>query len=153
MMQLHVCDSLAIQQFIHGTRILDVGSGAGLPGIPLAIANPHLEVVLVDSNGKKTRFLSEVKRKLELSNVTIVQTRIEKYLSDANFDTIICRAFSDIKTFLELTHHCLKPCGIWLAMKGIIPHVELSSIQQAYTIYPYTLPAFQGLRCCIVIAN
>ena len=79
MVTRHLLDSLAILPWLHGTRILDVGTGAGLPGIPLAIARPDLHVVLLDSNGKKARFLQEAKRALALSNVDIVQTRVENY--------------------------------------------------------------------------
>lgn len=152
MVILHIFDSLAIQPLIRGSRVLDVGSGAGFPGVPLAIANPNAEFVLVDSNGKKTRFIDEVKRNLNLDNLTIIQTRIENYRPPYPFDTIVSRAFSDISTFMKLTKHCLaSDGGIWLAMKGLIPHAELSVIKHIYKIHSYTLPQNKGARCCIII--
>lgn len=149
----HIMDSLAIQPWIKGSRLLDVGTGAGLPGIPLAIARPNLQVTLLDSNGKKIQFLREVKRQLKLENVEIVQTRANIYHPDLTFDTVTSRAVSDIASLLNWTHHLLSPSGIWLAMKGRVPADELKAIQYPYDIQQYAVLGLEGERCCIIIEN
>ena len=115
----HVLDSLAILPWVHGKNILDVGTGAGLPGIPLAIARPDLCVTLLDSNGKKTRFLEAVKRTLHLTNINIVQMRVESYRFAQGFDTITSRAFSQMDEMINLTKHLIANDGVWLAMKSL----------------------------------
>lgn len=151
MIARHLIDSLAIASWVKGPRVLDVGTGPGLPGIPLALANPHLEVVLLDSNGKKTRFLQEVKRQLQLNLVEVVQSRVEDYQPNQAFDTVVTRAFSQIGEMLTCTQHVLKPSGIWLAMKGLFPADELNAVHHAYRIESYAVPGVQGERCCAVI--
>ena len=153
MVTRHVLDSLAILPYVQGTRVLDVGSGAGLPGIVLAIVNPSLQIVLLDSNGKKTRFLSEVKRQLHLSQVTVVQSRAENYREGVSFDTVVSRAFSELHPFIEWTRHLIAQQGIWLAMKGQYPESELLAITQPFTVYPYEVPGLDGQRCAVVIQN
>ncbi|MDA9871345.1 16S rRNA (guanine(527)-N(7))-methyltransferase RsmG [Gammaproteobacteria bacterium] len=137
MVPLHLLDSLAISPYLEGERILDIGSGAGLPGIPLAIANPDKSFVLLDSNGKKTRFLFQVKVALELSNVEIVDARVDEYLSTADtgeFSLITCRAFSSISSIVKMIEKPLA-CGTkLLAMKGVYPHDEIAELQQDKTI-------------------
>ncbi|KTC86930.1 16S rRNA (guanine(527)-N(7))-methyltransferase RsmG [Legionella brunensis] len=153
MVTRHILDSLAITPWLHGTRILDVGSGAGLPGIPLAIYNPQLQIVLLDSNGKKIRFLQEVKRVLALDNVEIVQSRVENYHPSQGFDTVTSRAFSDLAQMLKWTYHLIGANGIWLAMKGRYPETELASINLPYQVKPYAVPGLDGQRCCVIIKN
>ena len=149
----HVLDSLAIRPWIKGPRLLDVGTGAGLPGIPLAIAEPDLQVVLLDSNGKKIRFLREVKRSLSLSNVEIVQSRAETYHPTAGFDTVTSRALSDLESLVHWTQHLIAGDGIWLAMKGRYPETELAAMTHSYRVEPYTVPGLIGERCCVIIDN
>lgn len=153
MVTLHALDSLAILPWINGQRILDVGTGAGLPGVPLALANRTLHVVLLDSNGKKTRFLQEVKRSLKLDNIDIVQTRVEQYHPEQGFDTITSRAFSDMQQLLNSTQHLMTQHGIWLAMKGRKPLAELTHIDRRYRIDSYTVPGIDGERCCVIVEN
>jgi 16S rRNA (guanine527-N7)-methyltransferase len=153
MITRHLLDSLAILPWIKGKRVLDIGSGAGFPGIPLALANPDLELVLLDSNGKKTRFLEEIKRTLQLNNVEIVQSRVENYHPSFDFDTLTSRAFSELAQMIKWTQHLISKNGIWLAMKGRIPETELSSIHLPYQVNPYTVPGLDGERCCIIIEN
>ncbi|CEK09287.1 16S rRNA (guanine(527)-N(7))-methyltransferase RsmG [Legionella hackeliae] len=153
MVTRHLLDSLAITPWIHGTRILDVGTGAGLPGIPLAIYNPQLKIVLLDSNGKKTRFLQEVKRVLALDNVDVVQSRVENYHPQQGFDTVTSRAFSDLAQMIKWTSHLIGKQGIWLAMKGRYPETELASINQPYQVDSYSVPGLDGERCCVIIKN
>ena len=107
---------------------IDVGSGGGLPGIPLAIARPELQVTLIDSVAKKTAFLLQAKAELGLENVSVVTGRVEAHQDPAGFDTITSRAFSDLKEFVTLTRHLLAPGGRWLAMKGLYPHEEIAAL-------------------------
>jgi 16S rRNA (guanine527-N7)-methyltransferase len=153
MISLHILDSLAILPWIKGTHVLDVGTGAGLPGIPLALARPDLNIVLLDSNGKKIRFLQEVKRALHLTNVELVQTRVENYHPSQGFDTVTSRAFSDLGQMVAWTRHLLATDGIWLAMKGKTPDSELTTIQYPYHVNTYTVPGIDGERCCVIIEN
>ena len=149
----HILDSLAIRPWVKGKRVLDVGTGAGLPGIPLAIANPEMEFVLLDSNGKKTRFLNEVKRQLQLKNLEIVQFRVENYHPAQGFDTVISRAFSSLEQMIHWTQHLIAKEGTWLAMKGRYPDSELEGIHYPYTVEHYTVNGVEGERCCVLINN
>ena len=153
MVTKHILDSLAILPFIKGKSLLDVGTGAGLPGIPLAIALPHLKIVLLDSNGKKIRFLQEVKRKLKLDNVEIIQSRVESYHPTALFDTLTSRAFSAIEQMLNLSRHLIVPDGIWVLMKGRRPDDELAAIKMPSRVESYAVPGIDGERCCVIIEN
>jgi len=153
MVSKHILDSLAILPFIKGKSLLDVGTGAGLPGIPLAIATPNLKIVLLDSNGKKIRFLQEVKRQLKLDNVEIIQTRVESYHPDTLFDILTSRAFSSIEQMLNLTRHLITPDGMWVLMKGLRPDDELAAIQMPSRVESYIVPGVDGERCCVIIEN
>lgn len=153
MVSKHLLDSLAIVPWVSGQRILDVGTGAGLPGIPLAICMPQQEFTLLDSNGKKTRFLNEVKRQLNLKNLQVVQIRAENFHPDQCFDTVISRAFSTLEQMLFWTKHLVTKDGIWLAMKGRHPETELNSIQHPYTVQDYAVAGLDGERCCVLIKN
>ncbi|OGV42130.1 MAG: 16S rRNA (guanine(527)-N(7))-methyltransferase [Legionellales bacterium RIFCSPHIGHO2_12_FULL_42_9] len=151
MVTRHVLDSLAIAPYLHGNRVLDVGSGAGLPGMVLAITNPALNVVLLDSNGKKIRFLNTVKRSLDLRHVTVVRTRALNYHVTVSFDTVVSRAFSDLSQFIQWTNHLVVTDGIWLAMKGVYPKEELASIPFPYAVHPYQVPGLDEQRCAVII--
>ena len=151
MVTRHVLDSLAILPWIKGQHLLDVGSGGGLPGIPIALAHPDLEVVLLDSNGKKIRFLKEVKRALALNNVEIVQTRVESYHPVNGFDTVVSRAFSDLEQMIDWTRHLIALDGVWLAMKGKRPVAELATIKYPYRIETYRVAGIEGERCCVIV--
>jgi len=124
----HLLDSLAILPWIDRGTLLDVGSGAGLPGIPLALARPDLQVVSLDSNGKKTRFQRQVKLELKLHNLSVIEDRVEAYRPERPFDQITSRAFADLGDFVRLTRHLLRPGGRWLAMKGRLDQNELAQI-------------------------
>ena len=128
MVYLHLIDSLMVQPFLHGSRMLDVGSGAGLPGIPLAIANPEQTWVLLDKNNKKTRFMTQAIAELGLSNAEAVQTRCEDFHPTHCFDSILSRAFGTIRLFVESTTHLLCEQGRFIAMKGKYPQDELSDL-------------------------
>jgi len=153
MVEHHILDSLAIAPWITGKHVLDVGTGAGLPGIPLALCYPDKRIVLLDSNGKKTRFLLEAQRVLNLTNVEIVQTRVEHYQSEALFDIIVSRAFSELQTMLDLTEHLLHPQGKWVAMKGPNVNLELSAVSHAHRLESYQVPGMAKERYCVVLEN
>jgi 16S rRNA (guanine527-N7)-methyltransferase len=123
----HLLDSLALLTVIDGPakRLVDVGSGAGLPGIPLAIARPDWSVTLLDSNHKKGVFLQQAVSELGLSNVTVVVDRVEAFRPEAGFDCVVSRAFSDLPEFAELSRHLRGPGGTLLAMKGVYPYEEV----------------------------
>ena len=128
MVSLHILDSLAISPHLDGKTILDVGTGAGLPGIPLAIFNPDKEFILLDSNGKKTRFLFQVKLALKLDNVSIVNKRLEHYDCHRQIDIVISRAFSSLARLVELSSKVTGNSGRLLAMKGAYPRQEIAEL-------------------------
>ena len=134
MIDLHLIDSLLLLPFLTGQRFLDVGSGGGLPGIPLAILNPHQEWVLLDKNNKKTHFLTQASAELGLKNVSVVQSRCEDFHPEQGFDTILARAFATLKTFADVTQHLLNSEGKLLAMKGKYPQEELAEVARNFTI-------------------
>lgn len=123
----HLLDSLSILPLVHG-RVLDVGSGAGFPAVPLALANPELRVAALDSNGKKARFLRHVQRTLEIPNLEVIESRVEAYRPQETYDVITSRAFAALPEFIAITRHLLAPGGAWIAMKGKIDAQELAGI-------------------------
>lgn len=134
MVTRHLLDSLGVLPFVRGGRLIDVGTGAGLPGVALAIARPSLAVTLLDSNGKKTRFLRHVRRTLKLDNVEVVEARAEAHRPDAPFDAVIARAFAALGEFLRLTAHLGGPNGQWLAMKGKLAAAEQKDLPAGFEI-------------------
>ena len=116
MVVMHLLDSVSVQPYLAGTRILDVGSGAGLPGIPLALINADKDFILLDSNGKKVRFMTQVTIDLGLKNVKVIQSRAEDF--SGKFDHVICRAFRQTNEFVKACVHLVAPGGSLLAMKG-----------------------------------
>lgn len=128
MLTHHLLDSLAILPHVCGNRLLDVGSGAGLPGIPLALAQPDRHITLLDSSHKKTTFLRQAAIELKISNVDVVCERVETWRSPHLFDTVVSRAFSDLPEFLELAGKLCAKTGVVIAMKGVYPHEELAQL-------------------------
>jgi len=159
MVSHHVLDSLAAVPYFQGgtpdlIRVLDVGSGGGLPGIPLAIARPELQVTLIDSIAKKTAFMLQAKAELGLANLNVVTSRVEDFRPPAAFDIITSRAFSDLKEFVTLTRHLLKPGGHWLAMKGLMPHEEIASLPDWVKVsanHVLVVPGLEASRHLIVL--
>jgi 16S rRNA (guanine527-N7)-methyltransferase len=131
MQSLHVDDALAVLRFLPDAAhlgLLDVGSGGGVPGIPLAIARPGWNVVLLDSNRKKVSFLTQAAIELRLAGVQPVASRIEDYVCDKRFDVVICRAFADLSSFARSTRALLAPGGVLVAMKGVLPQDEIDAL-------------------------
>ncbi|NND61479.1 MAG: 16S rRNA (guanine(527)-N(7))-methyltransferase RsmG [Gammaproteobacteria bacterium] len=130
----HLLDSLSIAPFINGDSVADVGSGAGLPGIPLALAQPQKRFTLIDSRAKRTRFLREAVRVLALENVTIVQDRVEDYRPPERFATVVARAFAALPKMLDLSGHLLAEGGEIVAMKGRDPSAEVDAIPAQWRV-------------------
>ena len=153
MVSRQLFDSLSIAPFIKGPELLDVGCGAGLPGIPLAIVHPELHVTLIDSNGKKTRFVQQVIAELKLPNANVIQGRVEDLTQDERFDTITSRAFADLDLMIHLTEHLLKPNGQWAAMKSGIDELDESQLPEGkqVAIHELHVPAENAARRLLVI--
>jgi 16S rRNA (guanine527-N7)-methyltransferase len=148
----HLLDSLAILPLLDGGNLLDVGSGGGLPGIPLAIARPELQVCMVDTVQKKTTFLQQAVIELGLKNVTVNHARVEEM--QGQYAQITSRAFAELGLFVSLTRHLLAPNGRWLAMKGIRPDDELKALPADITveaIIPLTVPGLGAERHLIIL--
>ncbi|AMO58830.1 16S rRNA methyltransferase [Endozoicomonas montiporae] len=131
MVSRHILDSLSIAPYMTGDHLLDVGSGPGLPGMIMAIMYPEKQFTLLDSNGKKTRFMTQAKMELGLKNVQVENTRCESFQARQPFDVIMSRAFSSLLDMVEGTHHLLSPEGTFLAMKGLYPEEELQDLYTA----------------------
>lgn len=147
----HVLDSLAVVPHIEGNRILDVGSGAGFPGIPLALALPDKEFVLLDSNSKKTRFLTFVVTALKLDNITVITGRVEQYKPQELFDCITARAVTDIEELIENTKHLITADGWWLFLKGKYPTEELHLYKKHAIVRQLKIPFLQEQRHLVCI--
>lgn len=150
----HFLDSLSVNQYIqHSGRILDVGTGAGFPGLILALFNPEKSFVLVDGVSKKISFLQEMIGKLNLKNVIAVHTKVEQYNEAEQFDIIISRAFADIKKMTKLTSHLIKDGGKFIAMKGPDVMSELDDISLPFVHHDISVPFLEGTRKIIEIKN
>ena len=150
----HLLDSLSILPFVPTGNLLDVGSGGGTPGIPLAIARPELAVTLLDSNTKKAAFLRQAAIELGLNNIAVHSGRVEQYHPDTGFAAITSRAFAELADFVSLSKHLLAPGGRWLAMKGVRPEEEMARLPDDVGVdaaYPLTVPGIDGERHLVVL--
>jgi 16S rRNA (guanine527-N7)-methyltransferase len=155
MVTRHLLDSLAVVPQLTGSHCLDVGTGAGLPGIPLAIAMPGRDFHLLDSNGKKTRFLFQVKTALGLANITVHQARVETLPASRQYDVIMSRAFASLAAMVAATRHLLAPGGCFLAMKGAWPQDELAAIEDQCVVLgvePLAVPGLDEQRHLVRLA-
>jgi 16S rRNA (guanine527-N7)-methyltransferase len=154
MVSRHLLDSLSVVPFIAGDRWLDVGSGGGMPGIPLAILFPEMKVTVLDSNGKKTRFLTQVKLELKLDNLEVIHSRVEAFKPELPFTGIVSRAFSSLEDFSEWTRHLGDTDTRWLAMKGLHPADELVALPTDFHLdsaHALTVPGCQGQRHLLIL--
>lgn len=135
MVELHLLDSLSVLPHIAGAKsLVDVGSGPGLPGIPLAIARPDLSVTLLDSSHKKCAFLRQAKTELRLANVEVVCERVENWAPERRFDAVVSRAFSDLADFVAQAAHLVAPAGQLIAMKGVYPFEEIARVPASHKV-------------------
>lgn len=157
MLVKHLLDSLAMDAHLDGIDTLaDLGTGPGLPGIPLAIARPRLQVTLVESNGKKARFLREAVRQLQLGNVQVAESRIEAFAAPGRFDAITARALATLPLILELGGHLLNANGRLLAMKGVLPLDEIADLPTGWQVlasHPLRVPGLGAERHLVEIGR
>ena len=154
MVTRHLLDSLVIGPYLKGPHILDVGTGAGLPGIPLALAYPDHHFTLLDSNGKKIRFVTQAVAELGLANVDVIQSRIEAFQPTCRFDTITARAYASIDELISQTTRLLADKGQYLIMKGIYPIAEVEAIPAGYqvaAVHQLDVPNLDAERHLLVI--
>lgn len=149
MVSRHLMDSLAVLPFVEVPRLIDVGTGAGLPGLVLAIARPSGRFVLLDSGGKKTRFVEHAASRLGLANVEVVKARAEEHRDEMGFDVVLSRAFSSTADFIRLAGHLAKPDGRLLAMKGALREAELAALPagwQLAAVHELSVPGLSADR-------
>lgn len=152
----HLLDSLAVLPHVPAGTLLDVGSGGGMPGIPLAIVLPELAVTLIDSNSKKTAFLRQAAIELRLSNVNVHCGRVEQYHPSLPFSAITSRAFAELADFVVLSRHLLAADGVWLAMKGVRPEAEIAALPagvRVRAVHPLQVPGVEGERHVVILDN
>ncbi len=153
MVSHHLLDSLAVLPYLWAGKWLDVGCGAGLPGLVLAIARPNWEFVLIDSNSKKTSFVKQAIIELGLKNVYVNCARVEDFESNVKFDGIISRAFAETAEFVKLTQHLLAENGRWAAMKGA-PEQELQRLTGDIVVeqvIPLSVSGLDAARCLVIL--
>ncbi|WP_027896319.1 16S rRNA (guanine(527)-N(7))-methyltransferase RsmG [Zestomonas thermotolerans] len=156
MVSRHLLDSLSVAPYVAegGDSWLDVGSGGGMPGVPLAILFPQRRFILLDSNGKKTRFLTQVRLELKLANLEVVHARVEAFRPAAPFSGIVSRAFSELKNFTDWTRHLGNQDTRWLAMKGVHPDDELQALPADFRLEAcqvLRVPGCQGQRHLLIL--
>jgi len=134
MLRKHVLDSLSLHAFLRGARVADVGTGAGFPGLPLALVNPDRDFALIEATGKKARFVSHAAAEVGAANVKVIHTRAETYRPDRGFDTVVARALSSLADFVAYAGHLLVPDGRLLAMKGKRPDEEISALPKTFRV-------------------
>jgi 16S rRNA (guanine527-N7)-methyltransferase len=151
MVVLHMLDSLTTLPYLHGKRIIDVGTGAGLPGIPLAICLPELSFTLLDSNAKKTRFVQQAVLELKLTNVEIQHSRVEDFIPTQPYDTVLTRAFAELSDIIAMTKHLLAGNGKLIAMKAKCSDEELRKVTAQTTVIPVKIPGNDAERNLILV--
>jgi 16S rRNA (guanine527-N7)-methyltransferase len=150
----HLLDSLSVSADLAGERVADVGTGAGFPGLPLAVANPHRHFTLIDSTAKKLRFVSHAVELLQLTNVSVLHARVEKMRPKTPFDTVVARAFAPLPRLLQSVSPLCGPRTRVLAMKGHRPAQELAALTAPWRVVrerALTVPGLDAARCVIVL--
>jgi 16S rRNA (guanine527-N7)-methyltransferase len=156
MLVRHILDSIVVAPHLKGERFIDVGTGPGLPGIPLAIVLPQAHFTLLDSLGKRVRFLRQVQHELGLTNVTPVQSRVEAFPSEPPFDGVISRAFASLQDMVSWCHHLPSAQGCFYALKGVRPDEEIASLPAGFrlvSVNALNVPELDGERHLVVIAR
>lgn len=156
MVSRHLLDSLVVLPHLHGERFIDVGTGGGLPGIPLSIMLPEKHFTLLDANGKKTRFLFQVKTELGLTNVQVENRRVENFMPDPRYHGVISRAFASLKDMVQGCQQMLEPDGRFWALKGLYPTDELSDLSKTYKVeacHRLEVPGCDGERHLLEIST
>lgn len=154
MIALHLLDCLAILPHVQARRLLDVGSGGGMPGIILAICRPDLQVTMIDSNSKKTGFLQQAVINLQLPNVMVVTSRVEQYRPGQLFDLITSRAFAELGDFVDWSRHLLSAGGRFAAMKGVYPEDEIRRLPDGFVVneaIPLNVPGLDAERHLVIV--
>ncbi|CAB0150874.1 Ribosomal RNA small subunit methyltransferase G [Pseudidiomarina piscicola] len=156
MLSRHIVDSLVVLPFLSGHRFIDVGTGPGLPGLPLAIVQPEKEFVLLDSLGKRIRFIRQVCHELGLNNVNAVQSRVEDYQPATKFDGVISRAFASLSDMLNWCQHLPASDGCYYALKGVYPQAEIASLPSDYKVndvVQLSVPGHDAERHLVIIST
>ena len=156
MVTRHLLESLAMQPFLETGTLADLGTGPGLPGIPLAIARPQLQVTLVESNGKKARFMREAVRQLGLGNARVAESRAEALAEPAAYDHLTARAMDTLAGIIRVGGHLRRPGGRLLAMKGVYPHDEIAQLPAGWAVekvLPLSVPGLTGERHLVVVTG
>ncbi|MCR5948081.1 16S rRNA (guanine(527)-N(7))-methyltransferase RsmG [Salmonella enterica subsp. houtenae] len=152
----HILDSIVVAPYLQGQRFIDVGTGPGLPGIPLAIVLPDTHFTLLDSLGKRVRFLRQVQHELKLENITPVQSRVETYPSEPPFDGVISRAFASLNDMVSWCHHLPGEKGCFYALKGQLPADEIASLPDEFSVESVEklrVPQLEGERHLVIIKS
>ena len=156
MLVKHILDSLVVSPYLQGDRFIDVGTGPGLPGLPLAIINPDKQFVLLDSLGKRVSFIRNAVLKLRLTNVTPVLSRVEEYQPEEKFDGVLSRAFASLKDMTEWCHHLLLSDGLFYALKGIYHQEEVQNLNDIFTVEKVVsldVPTLVGERHLVLLTK
>lgn len=154
MLVRHILDSIVVAPHLQGSRFIDVGTGPGLPGIPLAIVLPQAHFTLLDSLGKRVRFLRQVQHELKLDNVTPVQSRVEEFPAEPPFDGVISRAFASLNDMVSWCHHLPAEHGYFYALKGLLPDDEIAQLPPGFRverIEKLRVPTLEGERHLVMI--
>lgn len=155
MLVRHILDSIVVEPHLVGERFIDVGTGPGLPGVPLAIVRPGAHFTLLDSLGKRVRFLKQVQHELKLDNIMPVQSRVEEFAGEPPFDGVISRAFASLNDMVSWCHHLPGQQGRFYALKGVLPEEEIAALPAGFrveNISPLIVPQLEGERHLVVIA-
>ncbi len=154
MLVRHIMDSIVVEPYLEGSRFIDVGTGPGLPGVPLAIVRPEAHFTLLDSLGKRIRFLKQVQHELKLENIDPVQSRVEVFPAEPPFDGVISRAFASLNDMLSWCHHLPGEKGRFYALKGVVPQDEIDALPAGFTHHKTVkllVPELEGERHLVVI--
>jgi 16S rRNA (guanine527-N7)-methyltransferase len=154
MLVKHIMDSIVVSPYLQGDRLIDVGTGPGLPGLPLAILNPDKKFVLLDSLGKRLRFIRQAVLALGLKNVDFVQSRVEEYQPEEKFDVVLSRAFASLQDMLFWCKHLPKETGHFLALKGQFPEQEVAQLDKQFEFIESIslhVPNLEGERCLVKV--